>query len=98
MKRVTLNGKLTNLFVELLVVADKTIFDNHKRFIQSENLESIVVHMKIYYAHFVNMINQRFQNSLIADANLKVQIKLVNFVFLIVSFLCIDLKCFFIDY
>jgi hypothetical protein len=74
------------LFIELLVVADKTILDNHKRFTQSEDLESNFVHMKVYYTHFVNAINQRFQNSLVNDVDLKVQIKLVNFVFLIVIF------------
>ncbi len=92
MKRATQNGKPTHLFIELLVVADKTIFDDHKRFIQSEDLESIVTHMKVYYTHFVNAINQRFQNSLVNDVDLKVQIKLVNFIFLIVSFLCVNFK------
>ena len=37
--------------------------------------------MKIYYSHFFNGVNQHYQNSLSTDPDLRITIKLKNFLF-----------------
>ena len=76
-----MNGQPINLYVELLIVADQTIYQDHKRFLQTNDSNLIFENMKIYYSHFFNGVNQHYQNSLSSDPDLRLSIKLRNFLF-----------------
>ncbi|CAF0922549.1 unnamed protein product, partial [Brachionus calyciflorus] len=80
--RVGTNGEPLYLFVELLVVTDSTVFQYHKNFMGSSDQNLIFSQMRIYYAHLINGINQRFTNSLVTDPDLRIFIVLKNFLFL----------------
>ena len=80
-----INGPV-NLNVELLVVTDSTVFQTHQRFAGTSNTEIVFLHMRHYYAHLINGVNQRYQNSLSNDPDLRINIILTNFLFLTVSF------------
>ncbi len=53
-KRADLNNNPFNLYVELLIVTDHSIFEDHKRFSKSENTDLVFLHMQTYFAHFIN--------------------------------------------
>ena len=74
------------LYVELLVVTDRSVFDDHKRFAQTNDNEVAFLHMRTYFTHFINGVNQRFQNSFANDPDLRVTIRLKNFLFLSVKY------------
>ncbi len=42
------------LHVEVLLVADVSIFNDHKAFAGSSDVNQVFMHMKIYYAHLIN--------------------------------------------
>lgn len=71
--------------VELLVVTDSTVFDNHRKFIGSSNTDVVFLHMRHYFAHFIHGVNQRYQISLKEDPHIRINIVLTNFLFLTVS-------------
>ncbi|RNA12759.1 A disintegrin and metallo ase with thrombospondin motifs 3-like [Brachionus plicatilis] len=80
--RVGLDGQPINLYVELLVVTDSSVYDYHRRFIGTDDQSLIFSQMRIYYAHLINGINQRYTNSLMNDPDLKIFIVLKNYLFL----------------
>ena len=41
--------------------------------------------MRIYYCHYFNGVNQYYQNSLLNDSDLRITIKLKNFLFFTVN-------------
>jgi hypothetical protein len=43
-----------SLYVEMLLVADVSIVNDHKQFAGSNDLNQVFMHMKIYYAHLIN--------------------------------------------
>lgn len=55
-KRAQSNGQPFRLYVEVLVVTDHSIFENHKRFARSNDTNIVFHHMRIYYAHFMNEV------------------------------------------
>jgi hypothetical protein len=73
------------LYVKLLVVTDPTVFYDHQRFAQTTNTDLVFLHMKIYFAHLINSVNQRFLQSFRNDPDLNLTIKLQNFLFLTVT-------------
>lgn len=80
-----MNGQPINLYVELLVVADPTIYTDHQKMLQTSDSSLIFQSMKVYYSHFFNSVNQQYQNSLSSDADLRINIKLKNFLFFTVK-------------
>ena len=46
-----------NLYVETLVVTDKTVFDDHVRLAQTNDTALVFLHMKAYFAHYMNGVN-----------------------------------------
>jgi hypothetical protein len=75
----------TNLFIEMLVVTDESIFNDHKRFANTNDTAQVFMHMKIYYSHLLNGVNQRYANSFVNDADLRIHVRLTNFLFLTVN-------------
>ncbi|CAF0730548.1 unnamed protein product [Brachionus calyciflorus] len=82
MKKRALNGQPITLNVELLVVTDSTVFNTHQKFAGTSNTEIVFLHMRHYYAHLMHGVNQRYQNSLRNDPDLRINIVLTNFLFL----------------
>lgn len=80
-----LNGQPINLYVELLLVTDNTIYLDHQKFAQITDRNLTFQFMKIYYSHFFNGVNQHYQNSLVNDPDLRIITKLKNFIFYTVS-------------
>lgn len=70
------------LVVELLLVTDPTVYEVHRKFCKTNDKEKIFQHMRIYYSYLINGVNQRFQNSLRNDTEIKLSVKLTNFLFL----------------
>lgn len=49
--------------------------------LQTSDSSLIFQSMKVYYSHFFNGVNQQYQNSLSTDPDLRITIKLKNFLF-----------------
>lgn len=49
-----LNGKPVILNVELLVVTDSSVFNDHVRFAGTTNTNQVFSHMRIYFAHLIH--------------------------------------------
>jgi hypothetical protein len=47
------------------------------------------LYMKAYFAHYVNTVNQRYQNSFTTDPDLRLTVRLTNFLFITVNYLVI---------
>ena len=84
-KKRAVNGQPINLFVETVLVADRTIYDDHQRFAKITDPDLTFQFMKIYYSHFFSGVNQHYVNSLTDDADLRISIKLKNFIFFTVD-------------
>jgi hypothetical protein len=46
-----------NLYVDYLVVTDATVYDDHKRFLNTNDQRLVFIHMKAYFAHYVARVN-----------------------------------------
>lgn len=42
------------LYCELLIVTDLSVYEDHKIFAQSTDQNLVFLHMKAYYAHYAN--------------------------------------------
>lgn len=49
----TKKSKPFHLNIELLVVTDLTVFNDHKRYANTNNTDVAFLHMKIYYSHLI---------------------------------------------
>ncbi|RNA34108.1 ADAM family mig-17-like [Brachionus plicatilis] len=72
------NGGPLIINVETLAVLDISIFNYYKNLIQSNDLSLILEHIRVYYAHVINSVNQKFQNSLATDPDLRINVRLTN--------------------
>jgi hypothetical protein len=79
-----------NLVVEVLIVTDPSVYEVHKKFCKTSDKSKIFQHMRIYYSHIINGVNQRFLNSLKNDSEISITLKLTNFLFLTVRFILVD--------
>jgi hypothetical protein len=82
-KKRSIMGEPINLFVELLVLVDSSIYANQKEYIQTNDTNLIFQNMQIYYSHFFNGVNLQFQNSMINDIDLQISIKLKDFIYVV---------------
>jgi hypothetical protein len=82
-KKRSIMGEPINLFVELLVLVDSSIYQNQKEYIQTNDTNLIFQNMQIYYSHFFNGVNLQFQNSLTNDIDLQISIKLKDFIYVV---------------
>lgn len=46
--------KPVELYVELLLVTDRTIFEDHKRYVQTDDNDLTFLHMRTYFTHYIN--------------------------------------------
>ena len=69
---------MTILDVETLVVVDNSVYLDHKAFINSVNDIEIFQHIRTYYAHMVNGVNDKYQYSFQNDPDVRINIKLMN--------------------
>lgn len=53
-RKRALNGQPISLNVELLVVTDLSIYNEHVRYAGTTNQNLVFLHMKIYYAHLIH--------------------------------------------
>ena len=42
------------LFVEILLVTDSSVYNDHERFAGTKDKNTIFMHMKIYFSHLMN--------------------------------------------
>ncbi|RNA00332.1 A disintegrin and metallo ase with thrombospondin motifs 1, partial [Brachionus plicatilis] len=68
--------------VETLVVIDPSIYEDHKEFLQTNDQEIIFDHIRLYYAHTMNGVNDKYQSSMTTDPDLRISIKLVHILIL----------------
>lgn len=64
--------------VETLVVLDISIYNYYKHLVQSDDLSIILENIRVYYAHIINSVDNKFQNSLSNDPDIRINIKLTN--------------------
>ena len=69
------NGVPFELYLELLIVADTTIYEDHKVYAQSTDENLVLIHMRAYFIHYVNGINQRYVNSFTTDPDMRITVK-----------------------
>lgn len=77
-KRRSLNGKPLILNVEVLAVLDSSIYDGHKRILETDDDSLIRDAIQTYYAYVFNGVDYKYQRSLSNDKDLRVNIKLTN--------------------
>jgi hypothetical protein len=46
--------KPIELYVELLLVTDHSVFDHHKQFAKTNDDNLVFVHMRTYFSHFIH--------------------------------------------
>ena len=85
-RRSDSNGLPFKLYLEVLVVTDYTIYDDFTRYAQTNNTDLVFLYMKNYFAHYINEVNQRFQNSFGNDPDVRLTIQLKNYLFIKVNF------------
>ena len=66
-------------------MTDKTIFDDHKAFAKTNDSSIVFLYMRAYFAHLINGVSRRYINSLVNDPDLRLYIRLSNYLFLTVS-------------
>jgi hypothetical protein len=55
-KQQTSDSNFFDLYVELLVVTDPTVYEDHKRYSGSNDSSLIFSHMRTYFAHTINLV------------------------------------------
>lgn len=73
-----LNQRPVIFNVETLAILDYSVIQNHMRFLQTSDLNIISKHIKLYYTFVFNGVNQRYQNSLSIDPDMRINILLSN--------------------
>ncbi|RMZ95225.1 A disintegrin and metallo ase with thrombospondin motifs 3-like [Brachionus plicatilis] len=81
-KKLAKSGEPVELDVEVLVVTDVSVYLAHKAFLKTTSQSLVLDYMKIYYSHVINNVNKLFKNSFSDDADLRINIKATNFLFL----------------
>lgn len=59
------NGVPFDLYLEVLAVADHSVYDDHQRFAQTTNMNLVFIHMKAYFSHYFNGVRGYKYNVLI---------------------------------
>lgn len=52
------NGQPFDLYVEVLVVTDYTIYEDHQNFAQTTDQNLVFLYMRTYFAHYINGVNK----------------------------------------
>lgn len=57
---------------------DISVYNYYKNLVQSSDLNLILENIRVYYAHVINSVNQKYQNSLSNDPDIRINIRLTN--------------------
>ncbi len=69
----------------MLIVADQTVFEDHKKYLNINDQNIIFQYMRMYFASFSYLNNLRYYNSLKNDPDLRITMTSVGFIFLTVK-------------
>ncbi len=78
-RKVTGQSSITQFNVETLVVTDYSLYLDHQRYANSTNQDLVLVHMRIYFSHVFNGVNQRFLNTFEFDQDMRLSIVIKGF-------------------
>ena len=70
------------MYVETLLVTELSFYNNVKKYTGISDQVILFEYMKIYLSHVINGVNLRYKYSLLQDPDLKLVVKLTNFLFL----------------
>ncbi|RNA32392.1 A disintegrin and metallo ase with thrombospondin motifs 5-like [Brachionus plicatilis] len=77
-RKRAVNGNPLNMEVETLLVVDPTVYEDHKAFLQTTDDTAIFDHIRTYYAHTFNGVDDKYQRSLENDPDLRLRIRLIH--------------------
>jgi hypothetical protein len=69
----------------VLIVADQTVYEDHKKYLNINDQNIIFQYMRMYFASFSYLNNLRYYNSLKNDPDLRITMTSVGFIFLTVK-------------
>jgi hypothetical protein len=72
------NGGPVEMYTEVLLYIDVSNYENHIQMAGTSEYDLVLAHIEVYYIHFMNGINQRYQNSLKNDPDLRLTIGTKN--------------------
>lgn len=52
------SSKPIELYIELLIVTDRSVFQDHKRFAHTDDDNVAFIHMRTYFSHFANGVRK----------------------------------------
>jgi hypothetical protein len=58
-RRAQTNGQPFDLYLELLIVTDPTIYFDHQIYTQTNNTDLVFIEMQAYFAHYVVGVNMQ---------------------------------------
>lgn len=79
------NGQPIELNVELLLVTDTSVLDKFQKLAATTDDQKVFALMRHYYSHLINGVNQRYQESLANDPDMKINIVLTSLLIITVS-------------
>ena len=68
----------------MLLVTDKTIYQDHQVYANTTVQNLVFLHMRSYFAHYMNGVNEIYSNALRYDPDIRINILLTNLLFLTV--------------
>lgn len=71
----------TNYLIEVLVVTDYSIFQTFQKLTKINQEKALISYMKIYFTQLINEVNFKYINSFNDDSELRISVKLKNFLF-----------------
>jgi hypothetical protein len=74
-----------DLVVELLLVIDDTVFAAQTKYANTSNANLTLLYMRNYFAHYLNGVNNLYQNIFQDDADVRITVKLKNLIFIQVT-------------
>lgn len=74
------NGQPVVFTLEALVVVDPSVYNLFKTFLNTNNDDLIFENIRAYYAHVMNGVDNKYQNSLRNDPDLRMNIRLVQII------------------
>jgi hypothetical protein len=77
-----INSEPHKLYVETLLVTELSFYNHMKKYTGINDQVILFEYMKIYLSHVMNGVNLRYKHSLMQDPDLKIIVKLTNFLFL----------------
>jgi hypothetical protein len=81
---IKINTKIFNgpveMYAQVLLYIDISNYNNHAKMADTRDENTILLHILVYYIHFMNGVNQRYANSFSNDPHLRFTIGLTNII------------------